>query len=224
MMGTHLKIRLPVQLICCAALMGFLIALPAAAKDGPDSALVVLGDDKGIRSCVERALKKAIKKSAAPVRLAESDDPSDPIRTAFYPWLEVDERTEVVETLSFLSENQIALDTRRISGLRYLVFTLGRTVTDEKQGDIGIAPGGFFVGYARWDKTTDIGAVLLDLDNPELEHILDAYRTGTTRIPAFVLPIPIPASTQAPACRDLADKIAEQVSNIESAEPADSTR
>lgn len=224
MIGTQLKIGLPVQLICCAALMGFLITLPVAAKDEPDNAVVVLGNDKGIRSCVERALKKAIKKSSAPVRLAESDDPSDPIRTAFYPWLEVDERTEVVETLSFLSENQLALDTRRITGLRYLVFTLGRTVTGEKQGDIGIAPGGLFVGYARWDKTTDIGAVLLDLDNPELEHILNAYKTGTTRIPTFVLPIPMPARTEAPACRELADKIAEQVSNIESTEPADSTR
>ena len=223
-MGTHLKIRLPVQLICCAALMGFLLASSAGAKDEPDNALVVLGDDKVIRSCVERALKRAIKRTAAPFRLAESDDPDDPIRRAFFPWLEIDERAEALEILSFLSESPIAKDMRRSTGLRYLIFTLGQTVSGEQQGDIGIVPGGLFVGYARWDETTEIGAVLLDLNSPELERILEAHRTGTTRVPALILPIPMPAGTQAPACRELADKIAEQVSKIESANSADSTR
>ena len=180
------------------------------------------GTDEEIRSCVERALKKAIKKSKVPVRLAESDDHDDPIRKAFYPWLEVDERVEALEILSFLSEDPIAKDVRRSTGLRYLILTAGRTQSGAVEGIVAPSPYGFF-GVAWWDKSTDISALSLDLANPDLEHVLEARKTGTTIVPAFALPIPLPANTQGPACKELGDKIAEHVSMIESGESRDST-
>jgi hypothetical protein len=212
-MAIHLRTGFLTLILCCGSL---------AAEEQPVSAIVVLGDDEEIRSCVEGALKKAVTKSRVPLRLAESDDHDDPIRKVFYPWLEADDHAEVLEMLSFLSGNPIAKDARQSTGLRYLILTTGQTQSGEPDGAMTFTSGGF-VGVIWWDKTTNIRGIFLDLANPDLERVVEAQKTGTTRVPALVLPIPIPARTQGPACKELAGKIVEHISIIQSGESAEST-
>jgi hypothetical protein len=96
-------------------------------------------------------------------------------------------------------------------GLQYLVVFTGGTRKDKPGGGIlcgaGFGAGGC-LGFSWRGETTALDAALWSLDDGiKLGHA-HAEVEGTFVMPAFVLPIPIPARTQADACRELGSRIA----------------
>lgn len=104
-------------------------------------------------------------------------------------------------------------------GLRYLVAFSGSTRTDDWKGGVycfaGYGGGGC-LGFAWASKETALDAVLWDLRAPDGAKHAKAGDTGTSIVPAFLLPIPLLASTQGEACRELGSRI---VSAIEEGAP-----
>lgn len=136
------------------------------------------------------------------------------IRDALFPLLEpaTQPATEAEFAALLAREDVRARLVRR--GLQYLVVFSG--------GTRKAAPGGFVLcgagyggggclGFSWRGETTALDAALWSLDSGiELGHA-DATVEGTSVIPAFGLPVPIPARTQAHACRELGSRIAEVI-------------
>ena len=99
-------------------------------------------------------------------------------------------------------------------GLRYLVAFSGSTHTDDWNGGIycfaGYGGGGC-LGFAWASKETALDAVLWDLQAPGGAKHATGGDTGTSMVPAFVLPIPLLASTQGDACRELGKHIVSAI-------------
>jgi len=95
-------------------------------------------------------------------------------------------------------------------GLRYLVAFSGSTRTDEWNGGIfcfGGYGGAGCLGFAWASKETALDAVLWDLQKDNGARHETGGDTGTSMVPAFILPIPLLASTQGEACRELGSRI-----------------
>jgi hypothetical protein len=103
-------------------------------------------------------------------------------------------------------------------GLRYLVAFSGSTRTDEWNG--GVFCGGGYggagcLGFAWATKKTALDAVLWDLQKDNGSKHATGSDTGTSMLPAFILPIPLLASTQSDACRELGTRIVSAIEEDE---------
>lgn len=95
-------------------------------------------------------------------------------------------------------------------GIRFLVAFSGSTHSEDWQG--GMFCGGGYggagcLGFSWADKKTALDAVLWDLADVDRPELAEASESGTSIMPALLLPIPIPASTQSGACRELGRRI-----------------
>jgi len=95
------------------------------------------------------------------------------------------------------------------NGLRYLVAFSGSTYSGEAHG--GIFCGGGYggagcLGFAWATKETVLEAVLWDLKKDSWKHAAGSD-IGTSVVPAFILPIPLIASTQSDACKELGSQV-----------------
>lgn len=96
-------------------------------------------------------------------------------------------------------------------GLQYLVVFTGGTRKDEPGGYV-LCGGGFgaggCLGFSWQGETTALDAALWSLDDGVKLGHESARAEGKFVMPAFVLPVPIPARTHADACHELGSRIA----------------
>jgi hypothetical protein len=141
------------------------------------------------------------------------------VRDALYPLLEpaTQPASEAAFAALLAREDVRARLTQR--GLRYLVAFTGKTEVAAPGGFIlcgaGYGGGGCFGLMWQGENTTLDAAVWPLADGVEVrrEH---SEVEGAFVMPAFVLPIPIPARTMAAACRKLGTRIAEAIREMES--------
>jgi hypothetical protein len=75
------------------------------------------------------------------------------------------------------------------------------------------------LGLAYGDRETSLAANLWDLQEGQAAGSAEAAKQGTTVVPAFILPIPLIARTESPACQDLANLIEQLVQRATSPIP-----
>lgn len=157
-----------------------------------------------IESCLARGLEKRLPGRTVYRR--------EQIRELLYPLIEPSTipRTED-EFAEILMRTQVHLRLER-EGIRYVVAFNGGTTIGEEKG-IGACGYNGCLGFGWWGKETFLSAKLWDIKEVGEAEKIDAGDRGTTVIPIFILPIPIPAATQADACRELASRIAESISS-----------
>lgn len=99
-------------------------------------------------------------------------------------------------------------------GLRYLIVFTGGTRKEEPGGFI-LCGGGFgaggCLGFSWQGETTALDAALWSLDDGAKLGHESAKAEGKSVMPAFVLPVPIPARTKAEACHELGSRIARAI-------------
>lgn len=91
--------------------------------------------------------------------------------------------------------------------LRYLVFIEGKTRKVNNKGAVscGISPaGGGCLGLATWDDEAEYAASIWDLQNLSVAGNVDTRKSGTSYLPALIVPIPLLSGAQDSACRDMA--------------------
>ncbi len=137
--------------------------------------------------------------------------PQRAIRDALFPLLEpaTQPATEADFAVLLAREDVRARLVHR--GLQYLVVFTGGTRKDKPGGGIlcgaGFGGGGC-LGFSWQGETTALDAALWSLDDGvKLGHEY-AKAEGKFMMPAFVLPVPIPARTKAEACHELGRRIA----------------
>lgn len=153
-------------------------------------------------SCIEEALARG-KKGLNVI-------PHKQFVDSLFPWFEP--RTAPADTkgLPKLMERPGVSEKIREQGVRYIVWLDGDTDKVAGGGSLSCAAGpggGGCFGFAWWQKDADYNASIWDLDGLESAGTITADVSGTSFLPALVIPIPLIARTQAAACKGLADQL-----------------
>ena len=128
----------------------------------------------------------------------------------FYPWFEPSTAPQNNEDLPKLLGKGIIKDKLDELEIKYLVKVTGETKTNASSGALSCAAGpggGGCFGFAWWDDTSSYEASVWDLSQETSVGNLSANVSGTSVIPAIVIPIPILARTQSNACEGLTQQI-----------------
>ncbi len=129
---------------------------------------------------------------------------------ALFPWFEP--RTAPADTrgLPALMERPGVADKIEEQGVRYIIWLDGDTDKVAGGGSLSCAAGpggGGCFGFAWWQKDADYSASVWDLEGLESAGTVSADVSGTSFLPALVVPIPLIARTQAAACKGLASQL-----------------
>lgn len=129
---------------------------------------------------------------------------------ALFPWFEP--RTAPAETkgLPELMQRPGVPEMIAKKGVRYVVWLDGATDRVAGGGSMSCAAGpggGGCFGFAWWQNDSNYEASVWDLDGLEDAGTVSTDVSGTSFLPAIVIPIPLIARTQSHACGGLADQL-----------------
>jgi hypothetical protein len=132
--------------------------------------------------------------------------PNQEFVDALFPWFEP--RTAPAETKglpALLSRPGVA-EMIKTKGVRYLVWLDGDTDKTAGGGSMSCAVGpggGGCFGFAWWQNESEYEATVWDLDGLEDAGTVSADVSGTSFLPAIIVPVPLIARTQNKACKGL---------------------
>ena len=136
--------------------------------------------------------------------------PTRQFQNLFYPWFEPSTAPQSIEDLPKLLSNELIKEKLSVMKIKYLIKITGETKTNASSGALSCAAGpggGGCFGFAWWDDTSAYNASVWDLSQETSVGNVSANVTGTSMIPAIIIPIPILARTQSNACDGLSDQI-----------------
>ena len=142
--------------------------------------------------------------------------PTKQFQNLFYPWFEPSTAPQSIEELPKILSNELIKNQLSEMKIKYLIKITGETKTNASSGALSCAAGpggGGCFGFAWWDDTSAYKASVWDLFQEASVGNVSANVTGTSMIPAIVIPIPILARTQSNACEGLSDQIVSFFSN-----------
>lgn len=127
-----------------------------------------------------------------------------------FPWFEP--RTAPLRTrdLPELLANPLVSERIERQGLRYLVWLDGSTSTTDQAGSMTctISPGaGGCFGFVSWARDSSYEASIWDLRTHENIGSVSTDASGTSYMPAIIVPVPIIARVQAQACDGMATQL-----------------
>jgi hypothetical protein len=136
--------------------------------------------------------------------------PNNEFVDALFPWFEP--RTAPAETkgLPDLLQRPGVPEMIANKGVRYVIWLDGDTERVAGGGSMSCAAGpggGGCFGFAWWQNDSNYDASVWDLNGLEDSGTVSADFSGTSFLPAIVIPIPLLARTQSKACRGLADQL-----------------
>lgn len=131
-----------------------------------------------------------------------------------FPWFEPRTAPTRTDNLTrLISEPMIANKFKEI-GLKYLIWIEGNTKRTDSGGSLtcGVAPGaaGCF-GFLTWENDSSYEATIWDVEAGKTAGRVSSEATGTSFMPAIVVPIPIIARVKNNACVSLAKQISSFV-------------
>jgi len=153
-------------------------------------------------NCVESALGRGSKGLAV--------IPHQQFVDALFPWFEPRTAPAETEGLTQLMDRPGVAEAVRDMRVRYIVWLDGDTERVAQGGSLSCAAGpggGGCFGFAWWQNDADYEASVWDLKGFESAGTVTADFSGTSFLPALVVPIPLIARTQSKACKGLADQL-----------------
>ena len=127
-----------------------------------------------------------------------------------FPWFEP--RTAPADTkdlVQLMNRPGVPQAIQRM-GVRYIIWLDGETERVSQGGSLSCAAGpggGGCFGFAWWQDDADYEASIWDLSDSEAAGTVTADYSGTSFLPALVVPIPLIARTQSKACNGLAKQL-----------------
>ena len=137
---------------------------------------------------------------------------------SLFPWFEP--RTAPAETknLPQLMERPGVANQIAKQRVRYIIWLDGDTERVAGGGSLSCAAGpggGGCFGFAWWQKDADYNAAVWDLNEMESAGTVSTDVSGTSFLPALVVPVPLIARTQSKACKSLAGQLRSFIVNEE---------
>lgn len=172
--------------------------------------VVVLGrrhrGDRESEDSFNGCIAKALESRQLPVY------PEQSFVDALFPWLEP--RTAPMSSEGFnrlFDQPQIA-ERLRSTGVRFMVWIDGQTDEIDSGGSMGcgISPtGGGCLGFGWWEKESKYEVSIWDTRERSSVGKVTVSASGTSYMPALIIPIPLIARTEAAACSGIAGQIGE---------------
>jgi len=136
--------------------------------------------------------------------------PHDEFVDALFPWFEPRTAPSDTKGLPDLLKRPGVADTIAQKGVRYVIWLDGDTERTTGGGSLSCAVGpggGGCFGFAWWQNDSKYEAAIWDITALESAGTISANVSGTSYLPAIVIPIPLIARTRAKACKGLADQL-----------------
>ena len=133
---------------------------------------------------------------------------------ALYPWLEPRTAPLNADALPKLLDQPGVEAKIRAAGVRYMIWIDGQSETTGSSGALSCAVGPGFAGcfgFGMWDKESAYRAEVWDLNQRSSVGKVSTRSTGTSYVPAFIVPIPLIARTQSAACDGAAEQLVDLV-------------
>jgi len=153
-----------------------------------------------------RCVEKALGRGSGALNVV----PNQQFVDNLFPWFEP--RTAPADTkgLAQLMERPGVPEAVRDMGVRYIVWLDGDTSRVTQGGSLSCAAGpggGGCFGFAWWTDAADYEASIWDLGDSAAVGTVTVDYSGTSFLPALVVPIPLIARTQSKACSGLAKQL-----------------
>ena len=129
---------------------------------------------------------------------------------SLFPWFEPRTAPSETKGLSKLMARPGVAEKIAQQGVRYIIWLDGDTERVAGGGSLSCAAGpggGGCFGFAWWQNDADYEASIWDLKGLESAGTISADFSGTSYLPALVVPIPLIARTQTAACKGLANQL-----------------
>jgi hypothetical protein len=153
-----------------------------------------------------RCVEKALARGAGGLRVIPHREFVD----SLFPWFEP--RTAPADTkhLPKLMDNPGVVQRIEEQKVRYIIWLDGDTERVAGGGSLSCAAGpggGGCFGFAWWQNDADYEASVWDLQDLESAGTVTTDVSGTSFLPALVIPIPLIARTKTKACKSLAGQL-----------------
>ena len=184
------------------------VNLPLNLKEG--ESVVVISNSYHSANQTEYDFIQCVNKS-----LSKKQDYFNLIQTEYfqnmlYPWLEPRTAPQTPEDLPELLSRDLVRGTLETHNVKYLINISGETKTNSSSGALSCAAGpggGGCFGLAWWDDTSSYSASVWDIAQQSSVGSVSATVSGTSVIPALIIPIPIIARTKSSACDGLVKQL-----------------
>ena len=136
--------------------------------------------------------------------------PHDDFIDSIFPWFEPRTAPSETKGLEKMMGYPGVAEKVAAQGVRYIIWIDGDTERVAGGGSLSCAAGpggGGCFGFAWWQNDSDYSAAIWDLEGLESAGTITADVSGTSFLPALVIPIPLIARTRAAACKGLADQL-----------------
>lgn len=161
-------------------------------------------------SCVEKSLGRG----SGALKVV----PGQVFVDSLFPWFEPRTAPSDTKGLVLLMEKPGVPEAIKRMGVRYVVWLDGGTERITQGGSLSCAAGpggGGCFGFAWWTDDADYEASIWDLSDSEAAGTVTADFSGTSFLPALVVPIPLIARTQSRACSGLSKQLKAFLSSNE---------
>jgi hypothetical protein len=131
-------------------------------------------------------------------------------KDALFPWFETNTAPKTPADLPKLLARPLVKDKISELGVRYVIFIAGDTTGSpaDAHGLSDITFAGWW-GLHWWDRETSLAAIVWDLKKAEEVCKVEATASGTTIMPAIIIPIPIMPMTETTTCEELGRQLVE---------------
>ena len=201
---------------CAMALSGCVTATVQQVREastgiGEDDLVVVLGRRHKTSSETETDFVDCVsdqitRKTDAVNVMSESQ-----FVDAVFPWFEPRTAPLDVRDLSKVISRPLVAERIDEIGVRYLVWIEGNTVRSAESGRLtcNIVSGAIpaCIGFLSWDSDSNYEASIWDVESGIHAGRVSAEASGTSFVPALVVPIPIIAQVRQSACTGLSDQL-----------------
>ncbi len=153
-------------------------------------------------------LNKSLLKKQNQFNIISTND----FQNLFYPLFEPSTAPQKIDDLPKLLHKKVIKNKLDQLQIKYLIKITGETKTNSSSGALSCAAGpggGGCFGFAWWDDTSSYEGSIWDLSQETSVGNVSASVSGTSVIPAIIIPIPILARTQSNACVGLSEQIAD---------------
>ena len=172
-----------------------------------------LPSNAGFVRCLRTGLEKRVTPKPKIMETAAFQD-------AMFPWFEFEHAPRTARELNALLLQPLVRERIASLNVRYLISIAGSTDAD---GFPGMLCGyGGCLGLAWEDRTSQLNAVVWDIMSGDQAGELSVTSSGTSVIPAFIIPFPFIAYTEWEACEALAANLGQRLygpSDLKTSDP-----
>ena len=128
-----------------------------------------------------------------------------------FPWFEPRTAPLNMRELTYVISRPLISEKIRAIGVRYLVWVEGTTERSEESGALQctVVSGGIpaCFGFLSWESGSDYEASVWDINRGITVGKVSSEASGTSIVPALIVPIPFIARVQTQACISLSEQL-----------------